>query len=139
MLFYDWEFADRIQCSLADRKECFELILTLRDYAKVIARNGFLALEKELLVINDNFLAVSIQMGIDGVSRDVFRDIQERRILVDNSVGKELLRRVIITEAMASILNEDSFEIFTYKVLSYLGEHGYKWAKEYNLDLVGGA
>jgi hypothetical protein len=76
-------------------------------------------------------------MGIDGLDPQFFRDIQERRILVDNCIGKELLRRVIITEAIASILNEDTFMVFHYKLLSHLGEHGYRWAKELQLDLIG--
>ncbi len=137
MLYYDWRFAERIQCSLEDKKECFELILRLRKYACVIRKEGFLALEEELKRIDDEFLAVSIQMGIDGIEPHLFRDIQERRILVDNCIGKELLRRVIITEAMASILSEDTFLVFHYKLLSFLGEHGYQWAREQKLDLIG--
>jgi len=26
MLYYDWQFAERIQCSLEEKKECFDLI-----------------------------------------------------------------------------------------------------------------
>ncbi len=137
MLYYDWRFAERIQCSIEDKRECFDLILRLRKYASIIRREGFLALEEELKNVGDEFLAISIQMGIDGVAPELFREIQERRILVDNCIGKELLRRVIITEAMASILSEDTFMIFHYKLLSYLGEHGYKWAKEQQVDLIG--
>jgi hypothetical protein len=137
MLHYDWEFAERIQCSLEDKRECFDLIVRLRRYASTIRQEGFLALEEELKNIEDEFLAISIQMGIDGVSPELFRSIQERRILVDNCKGKELLKRVIITEAMASILSEDTFRIFHYKLLSYLGEHGQKWAREQQLDLIG--
>ncbi|MEN6334274.1 MAG: hypothetical protein ABFE01_08430, partial [Phycisphaerales bacterium] len=106
-------------------------------YASIIRQEGFLALEDELKRVDDDFLAISIQMGIDGLEPQLFRDIQERRILVDNCIGKELLRRVIITEAMASILAEDTFLIFHYKLLSYLGEHGYRWAREQQLDLIG--
>lgn len=137
MLYYDWRFAERIQCSIEDKRECFDLILKLRKYASIIRQKGFLALEEELKNIDDEFLAISIQMGIDGVDPQLFRNIQERRILVDNCIGKDLLRRVIITEAMASILAEDTFLIFHYKLLSYLGEHGYKWAREQQLDLIG--
>ncbi len=137
MLYYDWQFAERIQCSIEDKRECFDLIVTLRKYASVIRQEGFLALEEELKNIDDEFLAISIQMGIDGVRPELFREIQERRILVDNCMGKELLRRVIITEAMSSILSEDSFMVFHYKLLSYLGEHGREWAKEQHLDLIG--
>ncbi len=137
MLYYDWRFAERIQCSIEDKRECFDLILRLRKYAATIRQEGFLALEEELKNIDDEFLAISIQMGIDGVDPQLFRHIQERRILVDNCIGKELLRRVIITEAMASILSEDSYMAFHYKLLAYLGEHGYKWAKEQKLDLIG--
>lgn len=137
MLYYDWQFAERIQCSLEEKRECFDLIVKLRKYASLIRHEGFLALEEELHNVDDEFLAISIQMGIDGVSPELFREIQERRILVDNCKGKELLKRVIITEAMASILSEDSFKVFHYKLLSYLGEHGHQWAKEQRLDLIG--
>ena len=137
MLYYDWQFAERIQCSIEEKRECFELIVRLRKYASTIRQEGFLALEEELRNIDDEFLATSIQMGIDGVAPDLFREIQERRILVDNCRGKELLRRVIITEAMASILSEDTFRIFHYKLLSYLGEQGRQWAREQHLDLIG--
>ncbi len=137
MLYYDWEFAERIQCSIEDKRECFDLIVQLRRYASTIRDEGFLALEEELNNIDDEFLSISIQMGIDGVNPELFRNIQERRILVDNCKGKELLRRVIITEAMSSILSEDTFKIFHYKLLSYLGEHGQRWAREQQLDLIG--
>jgi hypothetical protein len=137
MLYYDWQFAERIQCSVEDKRECFNLILMLRKYASIIRKEGFLALEEELKHVDDEFLAISIQMGIDGVNPELFREIQERRILVDNCMGKELLRRVIITEAMASILSQDTFMAFHYKLLSYLGEQGYKWAREEKLDLIG--
>jgi len=137
MLYYDWQFAERIQCSLEEKRECFDLIVRLRKYASIIREEGFLALEEELKNIDDEFLAISIQMGIDGVSPALFRDIQERRILVDNCKGKELLKRVIIAEAMASVLSEDTFKVFHYKLLSYLGEHGHRWAKEQQLDLIG--
>ncbi len=137
MLYYDWQFAERIQCSLEEKRECFGLIVKLRKYASVIRDEGFLALEEELQGIDDEFLATSIKMGIDGVNSDLFREIQERRILVDNCRGKELLKRVIITEAMSSILSEDTFKIFHYKLLSYLGEHGHQWAREQQLDLIG--
>jgi hypothetical protein len=137
MLYYDWQFAERVQCSIEEKRECFDLIVRLREYAAVIREEGFLALEEELGNIDDEFLAISIQMGIDGVSPRLFREIQERRILVDNCRGKELLRRVIITEGMASILSEDTYQIFHYKLLCYLGPHGHQWAREYGLDLIG--
>lgn len=137
MLHYDWEFAERIQCSIEEKRECFDLIVQLRRYASTIRDEGFLALEEELKNIDDEFLGISIQMGIDGVSPDLFRSIQERRILVDNCKGKELLKRVIVTEAMSSILSEDTFKIFHYKLLSYLGEHGLRWVREQQLDLIG--
>ncbi len=137
MLYYDWQFAERIQCSIEDKRECFDLILKLRKYASTIRQEGFLAMEEELKHIDDEFLAVSIQMGIDGVNPELFRDIQERRILVDNCKGKELLKRILITEAMASILSQETFMAFQYKLLSYLGECGYRWAKEQKLDLIG--
>ncbi len=137
MLYYDWQFAERIQCTVEEKKECFELIIQLRKYATIIHQEGFLALEEELAKIDDDFLAISIQMGIDGVRPDLFRDIQERRILADNSKGKELLRRVIITEAMASILSQDSYQVFHYKLLSFLGQYGHTWARERGLDLIG--
>ena len=137
MLYYDWEFAERIQCSIEEKRECFDLIVQLRRYASIIRDEGFLALEEELQNIDDEFLSISIQMGIDGVNPELFRSIQERRILVDNCKGKELLKRVIVTEAMSSILSEDTFKIFHYKLLSYLGEHGLRWAREQQLDLIG--
>lgn len=137
MLYYDWQFAERVQCNIEEKKECFELVVQLRRYAAIIRQAGFLALEEELTKIDDTFLAISIQMGIDGVPPNLFRDIQERRILADNSKGKELLRRVIITEAMASILSQDSYQVFHYKLLAYLGAHGPQWAKERGLDLIG--
>ena len=138
MLYYDWQFAERVQCGLEEKKECFELILQLRRYASMAQQDGMLALEQELLNVKDEFLSISLQMAIDGVNPDLFRDIQDRRILVDNCTGKELLRRVIITEAIASILSQDSFQVLHYKLLSYLGVHGSEWAKQEKLDLIGG-
>ena len=138
MLYYDWQFAERVQCTLEEKRECFELIITLRKYASLAQKNGLLSLEQELPNVEDEFLRISLQMAIDGVSPELFRDIQDRRILVDNCTGKELLKRVIITEAISSILSQDPFQVFHYKLLSYLGVHGNEWAKEEKLDLIGG-
>lgn len=138
MLYYDWQFAERVQCSVEEKRECFEFILQLRRYASLVQQDGLLALEDELSKVKDEFLVLSLQMAIDGVSPELFRDIQDRRILVDNCSGKELLKRVIITEGMTSILAQDSFQVLHYKLLSYLGVHGDLWAKEEKLDLIGG-
>lgn len=137
MLYYDWLFAERVQCSVKEKRECFELVKELRRYASIAHKEGVLPLEQELQKVDDEFLATSIQMAIDGVTPELFREIQDRRILVDNCKGKELLRRVLITEAFTSILNADSFQVFHYKVLSYLGDIGPKWAREAKLDLIG--
>ena len=139
MLYYDWRFAERIQCTIEEKRECFDLIVDLRKYTTLISQNGFLALEDKLQSIEDPFLLISFQMGIDGLSPEFFRDIQERRILVDNCMGKELLKRVIITECVASLLAEDPFHVIHYKLLSYLGEDGHRWSKEEKLDLIGAA
>lgn len=82
MLYYDWRFAERIQCSIEDKRECFDLILKLRKYASIIRQEGFLALEEELKHVDDEFLAISIQMGIDGVNPELFREIQEQLSLI---------------------------------------------------------
>ncbi len=137
MLYYDWRFAERIQCSVEEKRECFGLILRLKEYASIVHQKGFLALEDELKNIEDEFLAISIQMGIDGIDPEFFRDIQDRRILADNCTGKELLKRVIITEAMVSILSDDSSRVLHYKLIAFLGEQGDKWTKEEKTGVVG--
>ncbi len=49
-------------------------------YAKIARKEGLLALENELAEVNDNFLAKSIQLLVDGTDSDNLRSILEREI-----------------------------------------------------------
>jgi hypothetical protein len=58
MLRNDWQFAERIQCNIEEKKEGFGLMVRLRTYATVIQQEGFPALEKERRNIDDEFVAI---------------------------------------------------------------------------------
>ena len=121
---YDWTFAERLQCTPADRTQCLVLVADLVDLAARARRLGLLSLVDTIEGDQHFLLQKGLQLIVDGVKPEVVRRILENYILSDNCNGKELLVRCLILEGLAGIQNGVNPKNVKEVLLSLFGAQG---------------
>lgn len=121
---YDWSFADRLQCSQYDRRQCLELVTELVNLAAKARRLGLLSLVETIDGEMHFLLDKGLQLVVDGVKPEVVRRILENYILSDNCRGKELLIRCLILEGISGIQNGANPKNLKEMLLSLFGADG---------------
>lgn len=104
----DLALAAKASCSSEDQESLVPLILQLKKLSEVIAKQGLLALENELMQIKDSFLNLGVQLIIDRVEAENIKDILDSDIYYNQSNGRELLKKIIIREGLLRIQAGDS-------------------------------
>jgi len=104
----DLALAAKASCSFEDQETLVPLILQLKKLSEVIAKQGLLALENELMQIKDSFLNLGVQLIIDRVEAENIKDILDSDIYYNQSNGRELLKKIIIREGLLRIQAGDS-------------------------------
>ena len=104
----DLALAAKASCSLEDQESLVPLVLQLKKLSELVAKQGILALENELLQIKDTFLNLGIQLIIDKVEPENIQDILDSDIYYNQSNGRELLKKIIIREGLLRIQAGDT-------------------------------
>ena len=104
----DLALAAKAACSLEDQESLVPLVFQLRDLAEKATKQGLLALEPELAQISDPFLNLGVQLIIDRVEADNIRDILDSDIYYNESNGRQLMKKIIIREALLRIQAGDT-------------------------------
>ena len=140
-IIYDWSFAERLQCTQADRTQSLALVADLVDLAARARRLGLLSLVDTIEGDQHFLLQKGLQLIVDGVKPEVVRRILENYILSDNCSGKELLVRCLILEGLTGIQNGVNPKNVKEMLLSFFGINGpalfadkFKEAGDGNLD-----
>jgi hypothetical protein len=123
-IIYDWSFAERVQCTQADRTRCLGLVADLVDLAAKARRLGLLSLVDTIEGEQHFLLQKGLQLIVDGVKPEVVRRILENYILSDNCSGRELLTRCLILEGIAGIQNGVNPKNIKEMLLSFFGTAG---------------
>ena len=124
LILYDWSFAERLQCTQADRSQCLGLVSDLVDLAAKARRLGLLSLVDTIEGEQHFLLQKGLQLIVDGVKPEVVRRILENYILSDNCRGRELLIRCLILEGIAGIQNGVNPKNIKEMLLSFFGANG---------------
>lgn len=124
VIIYDWSFAERLQCTQADRTQCLGLVADLVDLAAKARRLGLLSLVDTIEGEQHFLLQKGLQLIVDGVKPEVVRRILENYILSDNCSGRELLIRCLILEGIAGIQNGVNPKNIKEMLLSFFGADG---------------
>ncbi len=104
----DLALAAKASCSLEDQVSLVPLVLQLKKLSELVSKQGILALESELLQIEDTFLNLGVQLIIDKVEPKNIEDILDSDIYYNLSNGRELLKKIIIREGLLRIQAGDT-------------------------------
>ncbi len=104
----DLSLAAKAACSRDDQETLVPLVKQLREIGEFAYKRGLLALEGELNNVKDPFLKLGIELIVDGMEVDNVRDVLDSDIYYNESNGRELLKKIIIREALIRIQAGDN-------------------------------
>ena len=93
----------RLEFSVDEKRECFEIAKTLVTIAQKIRKNGLLYLEEEISAMYNAFMKRSLQMAVDGAAPEYLRETMQNWIMFGDHRGAELLKRLIILDGVLMI------------------------------------
>nr|WP_320009496.1 hypothetical protein [uncultured Desulfobulbus sp.] len=104
----DLSLAAKAACSKEDQESLVPMVKKLRDLGEVAFKRGLLALEGELMQLEDPFLKLGIQLIVDKTEPENVQDILDSDIYYNESNGRELLKKIIIREGLLRIQAGDN-------------------------------
>ena len=119
---HDWEFGERIQCTVAEKKECMALVTEIVSMANKAKRNGLLSLVHEAEETPHFLLRKGLQLVLEGVSPEIVKKTLQYYILAGKYSGKALLERCLIMEGVTAIQNGINPTVIKELLLSLFGE-----------------
>lgn len=119
---HDWEFGERIQCTMAEKKECMVLVAEIISMANKAKRNGLLSLVHEAEEASHFLLRKGLQLLLEGVNPDIVKKTLHYYILSGEYQGKALLERYLIMEGVIAIQHGINPTVLKELLLSLFGE-----------------
>ena len=104
----DLALAAKANCSAEDQESLVPIVLKLKELGQVAQKNGLLALESELVDIQDRFLRLGLQLIIDRTEPENVKDVLDSDIYYNESNGRETLKKIIIREGLLRIQAGDT-------------------------------
>lgn len=104
----DLALATKAACSKEDQESLVPMVNKLQKLSEVAKRSGLLALEDEQKNIEDRFLRLGLQLIIDKTEPKNVKDVLDSDIYYNESNGRELLKKIIIREALLRIQAGDT-------------------------------
>ncbi|MGL1930924.1 MAG: hypothetical protein OCC45_04075 [Desulfotalea sp.] len=118
----DLSLAAKSACSKEDQESLVPIVHQLQKLSETAKKSGMLALEDELKSINDHFLRLGLQLIIDRTEPENVKDILDSDIYYNESNGRELLKKIIIREALLRIQAGDSSRNVKISTSIFLGK-----------------
>lgn len=118
----DWRLEKRLECTKKDKDDCLrtlDYVLQLIEKAK---KFGIVSLEEDIEYETDLFNRQAIMMIVDNLDNDIIRHALETRIISSGLRGKELLKRLLVTEGLLLLQKGYSRRIIREVLFSYFGE-----------------
>lgn len=113
-MLYQCGLADRAQCSQDEKSECKEYITYLLKLACRSQTDGLLSLEDDIKEMPKSFLRTILQLAVSGAMPEIIREAMEKRLLLSDHSGVDLMRRLIELEFVIDIVkNRDPVTIQT--------------------------
>lgn len=104
----DLSLAAKAACSKEDQESLVPIVTQLQGLSEIANKSGMLALEDEQKNIDDQFLKLGLQLIIDRTEPENVKDVLDSDIYYNESNGRELLKKIIIREALLRIQAGDS-------------------------------
>ncbi len=104
----DLALAAKAACSKEDQESLIPMVQQLQSLSEIHKKKGLLALEDEQHKIKDPFLQLGLQLVIDKTEPENVKDVLDSDIYYNESNGRELLKKIIIREALLRIQAGDT-------------------------------
>lgn len=104
----DLSLATKAACSTEDQELLIPIVKQLQELSVIANKSGMLALEDEQKNIEDKFLRLGLQLIIDRTEPENVKDVLDSDIYYNESNGRELLKKIIIREALLRIQAGDT-------------------------------
>lgn len=104
----DLSLAAKAACSKEDQESLVPIVKQLQGLSEVAKKSGMLALEDQQKDIDDKFLRLGLQLIIDQTEPENVKDVLDSDIYYNESNGRELLKKIIIREALLRIQAGDT-------------------------------
>lgn len=104
----DLALAAKASCSQEDQLSLVPIVKQLQGLSEIAKKSGMLALEDEQKNIEDRFLRLGLQLIIDRTEPENVKDVLDSDIYYNESNGRELLKKIIIREALLRIQAGDT-------------------------------
>lgn len=102
-MLYNWEFSERISCSITDMEECNKTVKILVNLSEKARKKGLLSLEDDIENLESQFFRRGLKLVVDGTDPEVIKHILGIQIFARGYRGKELLENCIIYEGVLAI------------------------------------
>lgn len=118
-------FAQRLQCSRNDKEEALKTVAELVDIA-YLSQGGVKALDEKASALKASpagrFLGKALQLYMEAKNASQIRRVLYNLIASSNWTGGLFLQGVVITEALAALLEKEDMDfVFTFLVPSFFG------------------
>lgn len=104
----DLALAAKAACSKEDQESLIPIVQQLQKLSEIHKKKGLLALEDEQHKVQDPFLQLGLQLIIDKTESENVKDVLDSDIYYNESNGRELLKKIIIREALLRIQAGDT-------------------------------
>ncbi len=104
-MLYQLGLADRVQCSQDEKSECEAHIMYLLALASKSHKDGLLSLEDDIKEMSRSFLRTVLQLGVSGNAPEIIREAMEKRLLLSDKSGVDLMLRLIELEFVIDVVN----------------------------------
>lgn len=112
-----FRFSDEEKC------KCLSTVSRMIELARIAEENGILALESEVK-IDSSFIKMCAELVLNNTTQDIYGKIVKYHILSNNSVGVELLEKLVVYESFLIISSNspNRTEIVAAMLGAILGE-----------------
>ncbi|WP_028579928.1 MotA/TolQ/ExbB proton channel family protein [Desulfogranum japonicum] len=118
----DLTLASKASCNKEEQETLVPIVKQLTELGNIAFKRGLLALEGELMKIQDPFLALGIALLIDGLDQDSLKNILDSDIYYNESTGVELMKKLIIREGVLRIQAGDTSRTILIATKIFLGK-----------------
>lgn len=121
-IMLDLNIGQKIQCTINEKRECLELLISILEFSAITKEYGLFRLELEIEKQDSNFMRKALQLIVAGVEPNYIRTILQNYIIAGDYKGKALLERILITEGVLSIQAGENPLLIREKLSSFFGE-----------------
>lgn len=116
-------FSKLENCTLEEKRECWNVLERIIDLSKKAHKHGLLSLESELNIEQSLFLNKGLELLLAGIKPNHLKEILWNYVKVGNYTSKEVLERMIVLHGILLIQTGEYPWIIREQLSSFFGEY----------------